>query len=144
MILGFGPFAGSLLWGWLGDVFRTADGAVDFSRLFLAPAALALAAALLMAVAFHPKATRASYHRSTDFGGVPLFRHSDVYYDPHRPTVAIARAKESRTMSLSSKTGLIIPARLHSSRSRRRSRRCAVVASLVVGSRADNESVESV
>jgi len=60
VILGFGPFAGSLLWGWLGDVFRTPAGAVDFSRLFLAPAALALAAALLMAVAFHPRATRAS------------------------------------------------------------------------------------
>jgi nucleoside transporter len=54
VILGFGPFAGSLLWGWLGDVFRTTDGAVDFSRLFLAPAALALAAALLVAVAFKP------------------------------------------------------------------------------------------
>ncbi|TPW01569.1 MAG: hypothetical protein FD124_3680, partial [Alphaproteobacteria bacterium] len=39
----------------LGDVFRTADGAVDFSRLFLAPAVLALAAAILMAVAFRPK-----------------------------------------------------------------------------------------
>ena len=60
MILGFGPFAGSLLWGWLGDVFRTADGAVDFSRLFLAPAILALAAALLMAVAFRPGPTRAT------------------------------------------------------------------------------------
>jgi len=60
VILGVGPFAGSLLWGWLGDVFRTADGSVDFSRLFLAPAALALAAALLMAVAFRPAAARAS------------------------------------------------------------------------------------
>ena len=58
VILGVGPFAGSLLWGWLGDVFRTADGAVDFSKLFLAPAALALAAALLMAAAFRPQATR--------------------------------------------------------------------------------------
>ena len=37
VILGVGPFAGSLLWGWLGDVFRTPDGMVDFSRLFLAP-----------------------------------------------------------------------------------------------------------
>jgi nucleoside transporter len=55
VILGIGPFAGSHLWGWLGDVFRTADGAVDFSRLFLAPAVLALAAAILMAVAFRPK-----------------------------------------------------------------------------------------
>jgi MFS family permease len=59
VILGVGPFAGSLLWGWLGDVFKTADGAVDFSRLFLAPAVLALAAAILMAVAFHPRQTRA-------------------------------------------------------------------------------------
>ncbi|HET9704465.1 MAG TPA: MFS transporter [Vicinamibacterales bacterium] len=55
VILGIGPFAGSLLWGWLGDAFRAPDGSVDFSRLFLAPAVLALAAALLMMAAFHPK-----------------------------------------------------------------------------------------
>ncbi|HEX4914726.1 MAG TPA: MFS transporter [Vicinamibacterales bacterium] len=55
VILGIGPFAGSLLWGWLGDVFRTADGSVDFQRLFIAPAVLALAAALLMMIAFHPR-----------------------------------------------------------------------------------------
>jgi len=54
VILGVGPFAGSLLWGWLGDVFRTPDGAVDFSRLFLGPAVLALAAAVLMVAAFRP------------------------------------------------------------------------------------------
>jgi nucleoside transporter len=54
VILGVGPFAGSLLWGWLGDVFRRADGSVDFSRLFIAPAALAVAAALLMMAAFRP------------------------------------------------------------------------------------------
>jgi nucleoside transporter len=53
-ILGVGPFAGSLLWGWLGDVFRTAANAVDFTRLFLAPAGLALAAAVLLAIAFRP------------------------------------------------------------------------------------------
>jgi nucleoside transporter len=56
VILGIGPFAGSLLWGWLGDVFRAADGSVDFSRLFLAPEVLALAAALLMMSSFHPRA----------------------------------------------------------------------------------------
>ena len=56
-ILGVGPFAGSLLWGWLGDVFRQPSGAVDFSRLFLAPAALGLAAALLLVVAFRPGPT---------------------------------------------------------------------------------------
>lgn len=58
VILGVGPFAGSLLWGTLGDMFRTAEGGVDFSRLFMAPAVLALAAAILMAVAFHPKDVR--------------------------------------------------------------------------------------
>jgi nucleoside transporter len=60
VILGIGPFAGSLLWGWLGDVFRAADGSVDFSRLFLAPAVLALAAALLMMAAFRPSETRSA------------------------------------------------------------------------------------
>ncbi|HJU45002.1 MAG TPA: MFS transporter, partial [Vicinamibacterales bacterium] len=59
VILGIGPFAGSLLWGWLGDVFRRADGGVDFSRLFIAPAVLALAAALLMMAAFNPGPQRA-------------------------------------------------------------------------------------
>jgi predicted MFS family arabinose efflux permease len=56
VILGVGPFVGSLLWGRLGDVFRHADGSVDFSRLFIAPAMLALAAALLMMMAFKPAA----------------------------------------------------------------------------------------
>jgi nucleoside transporter len=55
VILGVGPFAGSLLWGSLGDMLRTPEGMVDFSRLFLAPASLALAAALLMVIAFHPR-----------------------------------------------------------------------------------------
>ena len=56
VILGVGPFAGSLLWGWLGDLFRAPGGGVDFSKLFLAPAILALAAALLMMAAFRPRA----------------------------------------------------------------------------------------
>jgi nucleoside transporter len=54
-ILGVGPFAGSLLWGWLGDAVRTSANAVDFSRLFLAPAGLALAAAVIVALAFKPR-----------------------------------------------------------------------------------------
>jgi nucleoside transporter len=54
LILGIGPFAGSLLWGWLGDVFRTAAGTVDFSRLFLVPSALGLLAALVLFIGFHP------------------------------------------------------------------------------------------
>ena len=54
LILGLGPFVGSLLWGALGDRLRTADGHVDFSRLFMAPAWLAVAAVVLLVVAFRP------------------------------------------------------------------------------------------
>lgn len=55
LILGLGPFAGSLLWGELADRFRTDAGAVDFERLFLVPAWLGVAATLLLLVAFHPE-----------------------------------------------------------------------------------------
>jgi MFS family permease len=54
LILGLGPFVGSLLWGMLGDRFRLADGQVDFGRLFLAPAWLAVAALALFLVGFRP------------------------------------------------------------------------------------------
>jgi nucleoside transporter len=54
LILGLGPFAGSWLWGGLGDVFRTPAG-VDFSQLFLVPTALAAAAAVVLFVGFRPK-----------------------------------------------------------------------------------------
>ena len=54
LILGLGPFFGSFLWGSLGDWFRTPTGDVDFGRLFLAPAWLAVAALVLLLVAFRP------------------------------------------------------------------------------------------
>ena len=54
LILGIGPFLGGLLWGRLGDLLQTADGQVDFGRLFLWPAWMAAAAALLLIVAFRP------------------------------------------------------------------------------------------
>jgi nucleoside transporter len=53
LILGAGPFFGSLLWGKLGDAYTTAAG-VDFHRLFLVPSGLGLAAAALLFVGFHP------------------------------------------------------------------------------------------
>jgi nucleoside transporter len=53
LILGLGPFVGSLLWGWLGDVYTTPAG-VDYSRLFLVPTGLALAAAVVLFLGFHP------------------------------------------------------------------------------------------
>lgn len=53
LILGIGPFLGNLLWGWLGDVYRTAEG-IDFSRLFLVPSGLGLVAAVILFLGFHP------------------------------------------------------------------------------------------
>lgn len=58
LILGVGPFAGSLLWGGLADRFRTPAGEVAFSALFQAPAWLAVAALVLLLVAFHPSAQK--------------------------------------------------------------------------------------
>jgi nucleoside transporter len=55
LILGLGPFVGSLLWGMLGDRFRLPNGEVDFGTLFLAPAWLGVAALLLLLVGFHPR-----------------------------------------------------------------------------------------
>jgi hypothetical protein len=57
LILGIGPFLGSLLWGTLGDVLRTPEGTVDFARLFMVPAWLGVAAVVLLLIAFHPEAT---------------------------------------------------------------------------------------
>jgi nucleoside transporter len=58
LILGLGPFVGSLLWGALGDRFQTSAGQVDFSRLFLGPAWLAVAALALLVIAFRPPAQK--------------------------------------------------------------------------------------
>jgi nucleoside transporter len=68
LILGFGPFVGSLLWGWLGDTYRTAEG-VDFSRLFLVPSGLGLAAAVVLFVAFHPARQPAAAPQPEAAGG---------------------------------------------------------------------------
>ena len=54
LILGLGPFVGSLLWGWLGDLYRLPGGEVDFGKLFMVPAWLGVAAVILLLVAFHP------------------------------------------------------------------------------------------
>jgi nucleoside transporter len=56
LILGLGPFAGSLLWGRLGDAFTT-GGVVNYSKLFLAPTLLGLLAAAVLFVAFRPART---------------------------------------------------------------------------------------
>ena len=58
LILGLGPFVGSLLWGALGDRLQTPAGQVDFSRLFMWPAWLAVAALVLLVIAFRPPAQK--------------------------------------------------------------------------------------
>ncbi len=55
LILGLGPFVGSLLWGGLADRLRTPSGEVDYELLFQAPAWLAVAALALLLVAFRPR-----------------------------------------------------------------------------------------
>jgi nucleoside transporter len=60
LILGLGPFLGSLLWGALGDRARSAAGDVDFRQLFMAPAWLAMAAMVLLLVAFRPAQPRSA------------------------------------------------------------------------------------
>ena len=53
LILGLGPFLGSLLWGRLGDLYSTAAG-VDYSRLFMVPTVLGLLATVVLLVGFRP------------------------------------------------------------------------------------------
>ncbi len=59
LILGAGPLVGNFLWPWLGDhVFSKATEAgktvVQFNYLFVVPSALAVLAALLLFLLFHP------------------------------------------------------------------------------------------
>jgi nucleoside transporter len=54
LILGLGPFVGSLLWGWLGDAYTTPAG-VDFRKLFIVPSALGLTAMVVLLIGFHPE-----------------------------------------------------------------------------------------
>jgi nucleoside transporter len=55
LILGLGPFLGNFLWGWLGDEFKV-DGQVEYSKLFLWPSGVAVGAALMLFLFFHPPA----------------------------------------------------------------------------------------
>src|SRR5439155_140317 len=53
LILGLGPFVGNFVWPLLGVICK-ADGVIDFHRLFLVPAGVALGAALFLFLAFNP------------------------------------------------------------------------------------------
>jgi nucleoside transporter len=54
LILGIGPLVGNYVGPWLGTYFATADGGVDFSRMFLIPSFTAVIAAIILALFFHP------------------------------------------------------------------------------------------
>src|SRR5687768_10793160 len=54
MILGFGPLVANVIGPKLmGETFRTATG-IDFRSLFLVPLGMAIAAAIILALFFHP------------------------------------------------------------------------------------------
>jgi MFS family permease len=54
LILGLGPFVGNFVGARLGVVFSDSQGVVDFQTLFLVPAAVGLAAALILLIFFRP------------------------------------------------------------------------------------------
>ncbi|MBS0209875.1 MAG: MFS transporter [Planctomycetes bacterium] len=53
LILGLGPFVANFVWPLLGDHFKT-DKGYDFSKVFLWPSGIALAAAIVLFLLFHP------------------------------------------------------------------------------------------
>jgi nucleoside transporter len=58
LILGVGPFVGNFLGAQLGILFTGPDKVTDFRNIFLVPAGIALFAALLLLVFFHPPAKK--------------------------------------------------------------------------------------
>ncbi len=56
VILGVGPFVGAQAWGWLQDAVTTSAG-IDYTKLFLGPMSLAILAAVILVIGFHPQKT---------------------------------------------------------------------------------------
>jgi nucleoside transporter len=56
LILGLGPFVGNFVWQYLGTLFKLPDGQINFRGLFMVPSLVALAAATLLFLFFHPPA----------------------------------------------------------------------------------------
>lgn len=54
LILGLGPFVANFLWPWMGDTFFKNGDSYHFNRLFLAPSAVAFAAAIFLFLFFRP------------------------------------------------------------------------------------------
>jgi MFS family permease len=57
LILGLGPITSRIVWARLQESF-TVDGVVRYQQLLLIPSALALVAAAVLALFFHPPVTR--------------------------------------------------------------------------------------
>jgi MFS family permease len=53
MILGIAQFMANFVWSWLGGVFSTGEE-IHYNQLFLVPFGVALFAAVLLAIFFHP------------------------------------------------------------------------------------------
>jgi len=89
LILGLGPFVGTFVWAYLGDLFAE-PGGVDFRALFQIPSAVALAAALLLLLFFHPP-------KKAEGGPLPsavedALARDDVWAPP--PSEAIMEGRE--------------------------------------------------
>ena len=57
LILGAGPFVGNFFWAQLGTRYEVTGDNWDFQRLFAVPAAVAIGAALILLLFFHPPRT---------------------------------------------------------------------------------------
>lgn len=58
LILGLGPFVGSLLWGALADALKDPNAQVNYRLVFLGPAWLGVTAVLMLLVGFWPASIR--------------------------------------------------------------------------------------
>ncbi len=98
LILGLGPFVGNFLWGWLGNKVTTQVldpngqlvSAVNFHDLFLVPAGIALGAALILLLFFHPPETARGHAELPD--GPDSFT-KDTEWPRRQPSEAIAEGK---------------------------------------------------
>jgi nucleoside transporter len=91
LILGLGPFVANFLWPYLGnDVFNK-----DFAKLFLVPSGIALAAAAVLFVCFHPPEKAPAEKEYGDEGALDRFRpekrHDGITADPTKPGERIVR-----------------------------------------------------
>jgi nucleoside transporter len=71
LILGLGPFVGNFVWAQLGVIFKVGKDQVDFQNLFLVPSGVALAAAVVLLLFFHPPVTATPAVKEPEFPPEP-------------------------------------------------------------------------